>query len=286
MKNVCSVEQYYTLISKNKERLGRLKTNCVLTPVLIERYISMDRFLYEEVETGIFFFSDEDEYYQVYYYLQDGASFYFEKKNKPILLQNIYKEGKVNPFFSFLNTELERNNFILKDTLRHAVLENSDMLFLALEKSMKSITRIFGKKGFVFQNVTYDQISGLKAFMSRIEEIPFYQYPYFTDSEYMEESNAGRLSCIVDADNKIVAARHLIVVGKKAYGWGGIADEYKTLYGFAPFILYKQLIYLRENNISMCSWVKTTNIPSIQYHNRIGSTWTGQLEDEWLLDSK
>ena len=286
MENVYSVEQYYALISKNKERLGRLKTNCTLTPTLIERYISMDRFLYEEVESGIFFFSDEDFFYQAYYYLRDNISFCFEKKNKPVLLQNIYKEEKDNLFLSFFNAELERNNFILKDTLRHAVLKNSDKLFLSLEKSVKSIARIFDKKGFVFQNVTYNQISELKTFMSHIEEIPFYQYPYFTDSEYMEESNAGRLSCIVDADNKIVAARHLIVVGKKAYGWVGIADEYKTLYGFAPFILYKQLIYLRENNISMCSWVKTTNIPSIQYHNRIGSTWTGQLEDEWLLDSK
>lgn len=284
MKPVCSVEQYYSLIAERKESLGRLKTNCTLTPEAIARYIDIQRFLYEESEGGIFFFSDEETYYQTYYYLRDDIAFSFSGKEKPVLLQNIYKEGKENKFLSFLQYQLLQNHFILKDTLRHAILPDSDELLCRLEKAIKGITQVFQKKGFVYQNVMYNQLEELKEFISGIEQIPYYQIPFYTDEEYMEEADAGRLSCIVDENQKIVAARHLIVSGKKAYGWVGIEEEYKTIYGFAPYILYKQLLYLKENDITMCSWVKTTNIPSIQYHNRIGSEWTGQLEDEWILD--
>lgn len=286
MELVCNIKQYYNLIAERKAELGRIKTNCVLSSEAIERYISLNRFLYEKGESGIFFFSDEENYYQLYYYLQEGRTFSFEKKNKPVLVQNIFREGKEDKFLSFLNVQLKNNGFEYKDTLSHAVLRETNILFETLEKSVKRIERIFLKEGFVFKNVAIEQLSELKEFMLHIEEIPFYQYPYYTDEEYIEEANEGRLSCIVDKEGKIIAARHLIVAGKKAYGWVGIKKEYKALYGFAPYILYQQLIYLRKNNIVMCSWVKTTNTPSIQYHNRIGSAWSGQLEDEWLLESK
>lgn len=286
MEFVHSVEQYYDLIAARKKILGRLKTNCTLSYEMIERYISMKRFMYEECESGILFFSDEESYLQLYYYLQDGMAFDIKRKSKPILVQNIYMEGKENKFLSFLNMQLQENGFELKDTLRHAVLKDTDTLFRKLEKSANKIKCILENEKFEFKAVEINQLEELKMFMDEIEELPFYQYPYFTDEEYIEEANEGKLSCIVNKDGKIIAARHLIVSGKKAYGWVGIKNEYKGLYGLAPLILYHQLLYLRENNIAMCSWVKTTNTPSIQYHNRIGSVWTGQVEDEWLLDSK
>lgn len=284
MEFVYSVEQYYELIEVRKKELGRLKTNCTLNGEMINRYISMKRFFYEECESGLFFFSDEENYFQLYYYLQDGILFDIKRKNKPILIQNIYQEGKENKFLSFLNIQLQKNGFELKDTLRHAVLRETDKLFEKIEKSVNKIACIQKKEKLEFKDVGEEQLEELKIFMNGIEEIPFYQYPYFTDEEYLEEAKEGKLSCIVNENGKMIAARHLIVSGKKAYGWVGIDNKYKGLYGLAPLILHHQLIYLRKNNIAMCSWVKTTNVPSIQYHNRIGSVWTGQLEDEWLLE--
>lgn len=285
MKAVYSLQHYYTLIAEEKNQLGILKTNCALLPESIERYIFLGRFFYEEAQSGLLFFSDEESYYQTYYYLKEGETFCLSKKDKPVLIQNIYREGKENRFLTFLGRELSESGFVLQDTLRHAVLKDSDMLFQSLEKSVQGIERLFTKKGFVFQKVVREQLDELKFFMGTIEQIPFWQYPYYTDEEYVREADAGRLSCILNEDNRIVAARHLIISGKKAYGWVGIDEAYKAFYGFAPYILYKQLVYLRNHNITMCSWVMDTNMPSIQYHNRIGSTWTGQMEDEWLLDA-
>lgn len=285
MERVQSVEHYYALIAENKKKLGMLKTNCTLTRTAMQRLLSMERFFYREVETGIFFFSDEETYYQAYYYLQDGVPFSFVKEKKPVLLQDIHREDSNSPFLAFLNRELVKNGFVLQDTLKHGVLEETDALMNSLEKSVRGVERIFKKKGFVYQKVERQQLEELKAFMQHIDQIPYYQYPYYTDQEYMEEAEAGRLSCIVDAEGRMLAARHLITAGRKVYGWVGIAEEYKTLYGFTPLFLYTQMLYLRENHMLMCSWVKTTNQPSIQYHNRIGVVWTGQVEDEWLLEN-
>lgn len=286
MERVQSVEHYYALITENKKRLGMLKTNCTLTRQAIQRLLSMERFFFREVETGIFFFSDEEAYYQAYYYLQDGVPFVFVRENKPVLLQNIHREEQHSQFLTFLNCELIKNGFVLQDTLRHAILEETDELMHNLEKAVRSIERIFKKEGFVYQKVEREQLKELKSFMQHIDQIPYYQFPYYTDQEYIEESEEGRLACIVDAEGRILAARHLIVVGRRAYGWVGIVDEFKALYGFTPLFLYTQLRYLQEHNVVMCSWVKTTNQPSIQYHNRIGAVWTGQVEDEWLLESR
>lgn len=286
MEKVLSVEHYYALIAENKKRLGILKTNCTLARASIQRLVLLERFYYQEIETGIFFFSDEEAYYQAYYYLQDGVSFTLERKEKPVLLQNIHREESNSPFLVFLQQELVKNGFVLQDTLRHAVLEETDALMHSLEKAAKSAERIFRKKGFVYQRVEEKQLEELKSFMQGIDQIPYYQFPYYTDREYIEESEAGRLSCIVDDAGRILAARHLITAGRKVYGWVGIEEEYKALYGFTPFFLYTQMLYLREHNMLMCSWVKTTNQPSIQYHNRVGAVWTGQVEDEWLLEKR
>lgn len=285
MERVQSVEHYFALITENKKRLGMLKTNCTLTRQAIQRLLSLGRFFFREVETGIFFFSDEEAYYQAYYYLQDGVPFVFVRENKPVLLQDIHREELSSSFLVFLRQELVKNGFVLQDTLRHASLEETDELMNRLEKSVKSVKRIFEKKGFVYQKVERKQLEELKTFMLHIDQISYYQYPYYTDEEYIEEAEAGRLSCIVDAEGRMLAARHLITVGRSVYGWVGIDDEYKALYGFTPLLLYTEMLYLHENNLRMCSWVKTTNQPSIQYHNRIGAVWTGQVEDEWLLES-
>ena len=102
---------------------------------------------------------------------------------------------------------------------------------------------------------------------------------------YAEEAEAERLCCIMDPEGKIIGARHLIVSGKKAYGWVGIEEQYQVRYGAALIFLGHALEYIVKNDVQMCSWVMTTNVPSIEYHERLNTKWTGYYCDEWVLEA-
>lgn len=283
MRTVDSLERYYEIINSAKKRLGRLVTNNCLFPEAIERYIELGRFFYEEMDAGLILYSDEENFYQAYYYLKPDMEVSFEKKDKQILLQHIYIEGRKKEDVERIEAQMIASGFQKVDTLRHAVLEDAGLLLHKIENTIPRIKRVFRKAGLTYSEVKKEQLERVAAFQKTIQEIPDYQMPYFTEEEYLQEAKEGKFCCITDESGNIIAARHLIVNGKKTYGWVGVQEQYKNLYGIAIFFLFHALQYIYKNDLKMCSWVDVQNIPSIQYHEHIGSKWTGHIEDEWIL---
>lgn len=288
MRAVERLEDYYGIINSRKAELGRLGTNNYMFPRATERYIRLRRMYYDEIEQGLVFYLDEEQYYQAYYYVAENAGasdFYIGQKDKPVLLQHIYKEDAKSRLFREAEQSLQKSGFERKSTSRHAVLEQPEKIFKAVQRSMRGFQKLFDREGLVYQCVSERQLDDVMEFCAQIKEIPYYQIPYFTRDELMEEACAGRLCCITDSAGQIAAARHLIVDGQKAYGWVGVQEMYKKRYGMAAVFLYHALQYTQQNNIRMCSWVARENTDSIQYHEHIGSVWTGHLKDEWILES-
>lgn len=285
MKLVESLEEYYQIVRIAKEKCGYLATNNCLFPNSIERYIQLRRFYAENNDAGIMFYSDEEEYYQAYYYESANYDFKILPKEKPILLQNIYMQGKKKQEIIDIEKKLQKMGFVLKDRMRHAVFEGWDK-WDDFRRAAKVSQRIMIKNGFQYMPVSREQLSEVLEFAKTIKEIPYYQIPYYTKNEYGKEAEEKRFCCITDSDGKIVAVRHLIVNGKKAYGWVGVEERYKKTYGMALLFLCEALDYVHEKNIKMCSWVDEKNTVSVQYHEHIGSVWTGHLEEEWLLDKE
>lgn len=283
MQPVHSIEEYYSLINAAKARCGMLKTNSAMFPDSVQRYIDLGRMLWEESVSGIVFYTNEEAFYQAYYYVQPETPFVIEKKDKPVLIQNVYK-GEKKPWMLQVEESLRASGFAWADTLKHGVFTGYAQI-PQIRRSIKPIERIFRKEGFSYAPLKREQIPEMLAFRSTIAEIPFYQFPYFTDDELAEEAEAERLCAVTDAGGTLIAARHLIVNGKKAYGWVGVAEQYKTAYGMAMMFLGHALDYIEKHDVKMCAWVDMKNTPSLQYHERLGTEWTGHMEDEWLLES-
>lgn len=283
MKRVNSLEEYDSLIKKAKERAGRLKTNSAMFAPAIQRYISLERFLYEETEAGVVFYSDEGHFYQAYYHINPEIPFSIERKDKAILLQNIYSQEK-KPWMEWLGNSLLQSGFRIMDTMKQGVFTDYDAI-PKIQQAVRIAERVFSKAQLSYAPLRRDQIPEMLEFRKTIREVPFWQFPYFTDDEYAEEAEAERLCCIMDPEGKIIGARHLIVSGKKAYGWVGIEDQYQVRYGAALIFLGHALEYIVKNDVQMCSWVVTTNVPSIEYHERLNTKWTGYYCDEWVLEA-
>ena len=282
MRRVTSLDEYYALVKAANENIHATKTNDMLSVETLQRYVSLGRLLYELVDAGHFLFTDEGNYYQGFFHVDPKQKFAVSRKDKPVLIQNVYK-GEKKPWVMSVEENLRDSGFVLADTLKHGVFIGYDGIPKIL-RSLRGVKRIFEKEGLVFAPLRRDQIPEMLAFQKTIDEVPFYQFPYYTDDEYMEEAEAERLCCVMNAEGRIIAARHLIVNGKKTYGWVGIEDRYKIQYGIALVFLGHALDYIEKHDLKMCSWVKTTNIPSLQYHERLGTEWTGHMEDEWLME--
>lgn len=285
MERVKSLQDYYLLVRTAKERYKRLTTNNYLYPNAVERYIQLERFYVEENDAGILFFSDEETYYQAYYYVNHNAKFRIKKGDKTIVLQNIYTENAKRKEIMEIEKSLQDSGMTLKSRLRHGTFEGWDK-WKALQKAAAVSERMMEQTGLRYAPADIAHLHEVMAFAKTIREIPFYQFPYFTKEEYINEASERRLCCITDREGKVVAARHLIVSGNKTYGWVGIEEEYQKAYGMAILILCHDLDYVHSNHLKMCSWVDEKNTVSLRYHERIGTIWTGHLEDEWIMGAE
>ena len=283
MRLVESLDDYYEIIRNEKACRGKIKTNDYMFPEAVKRYVNLKRLWIEQLECGVVFLSDEERFFQGYYYIDDVNKFEIDMLEKPILVQNIYKQGRKKDYIYEMDRSLEKSGFKKEGMLRHAILENPDKVLEKLLPSEKISRRIMEKEGFKMMKVQSNQMSELLAFRDTIKEIPFYQQPFFSLDELGFDSEKGLLTCIVDASGKIQAARHLIMQGKKSYGWVGVAEKYKGVYGLALMLMVDQLKLICQKGIIMCSWVEQNNTASLQYHERLGSKWTGTIMDEWVL---
>jgi len=281
MRQITGTDEFYALINDAKARCGRLDNNCQLFPETVDRYASMGRFYAEKTDSGVVFLSDEETFYLAYCYVGKDAPLQFSEKDKPVLVQTVFR-GEKMPAVTRMEEKLADRGFVLDKVARHGEFCGFDGIPKIL-RTRRGIQRIFDSEGLKMTPVQRSQFAEIEAFKKTIPEIAFYEFPYFSEDELAEEAAEGRFLCVTDRENRIIAARHLILSGKKAYGWVGIEESYKALYGVALMFLCHALEYIQDNDIRMCSWVDEKNVASLEYHERLGTEWNGQKMDEWLL---
>ena len=281
MHRMAGADEFYALINNAKVRCGRLDNNCQLFPEAVNRLISLERFYAEETDAGVSFFSDEESYYLAYLYIAQDKPLLCAPKDKPVLAQTVFR-GEKKPSIQRMEEKLADRGFLLDKTARHGEFIGYEGI-PKIQRTRRGIQRIFDQEGLSISPVRRDQFSAVEAFRKTIPELSFYEFPFFSEDELAEEASQGRFLCVTNRDGRIIAARHLILNGKKAYGWVGVEDDYKTLYGVALMFLCHALDYIQEHDIRMCSWVDETNTASLEYHERLGTAWNGQKMDEWIL---
>lgn len=282
MQPVANTEQYYALLRNAKAR-GACHHNQYLFPQALEHDVETGRLYVEETEDGVFFFADEETFYQCTYYLKPEAERMTGKKEKPVLIEHIYRDGKKKKELDGIEQLLQKTGFAKVQTVLHAVLEHPEALYEKTKKTAERVRKLLTTLGMCYAPVDRELLEKTAAFRKTIAEIPYYQIPYFTEEAYLQEGKAGRYCCVSDSSGTVIAARHLILSGKKAYGWVGVAEPYQERYGIAVLFLHDALRLILEQQLKMCSWVDETNLPSIRYHEHIGSRWTGHRKENWLL---
>lgn len=285
MKSVASINEYLNILKDVKNKYSPIYTNCYMFKPEIERLIHQGRLSYEETEGGVVFYSDESTHYQAYYHVNISRKFEISKKEKDVLIRNIYVDGRKNGKLEEMEARISETGFVLEDRMGQiegkpeTILEN-------IKRPYRISNRFLTAEGFQLTTASKDMLDEIRKMQLEIEEIPYYQFSYYSDEELMEEIAQGHLMCILSPEQEICAVRHFFIEGTGIYGWVAVKEAYKKKYGMAVVFSEYMLNYAVEHGLKPMGWITDTNSASIQYHTKIGYHWTGRYMDEWLLKTE
>lgn len=285
MKKIATMDEYIQLLKDIKKKYSPIFTNCYMFKSEISRLITQNRFYYEEIEGGGIFYADELTHYQAYYHVNIDCKIHFNKKEKDIVIKNIYLDGRKPEKIKRIEQKIAQTGFELVD--RMGQIEGDPKVILQnIERPFRISERILKQEGFQLTPAKKEMLNEIRDMQLQINEIPYYQFSYYSDEELIDEADQGHLVCILNPNDEICAVRHFFIEGSGIYGWIAIKEPYKKKYGMAIVFSEYTLRYAMEHDLKVLGWITDTNSVSIQYHHKIGYHWTGRYADEWLLRTK
>lgn len=280
MKQVSSLEEYQFLVKKNKTEKKAKKTNCLLFPDAIQRYISNERFYCEEQKAGIFFFADEGRYYQAWFYLNPEVPAEKRKWEKPVLIQHYYTE-KNRDRDQDAYSQLENAGFRHMDTMQHFIVDD--------EKAVRKIRplaryaeKILTENGFSYRPPEDSELPLVDELIDMTPEIPFYLMNWYNEEELREMREEGRFTGIFSKSGELCAAQQFFVAGNILNGWVVVKKDYRETYGMSVFLKEKVCDYAIEHHCVHSGWIDLNNTVSRRYHQNVGFEAVDRYLDNWV----
>lgn len=109
MEKLESWEKYKELLMEVKQRGVTQFTNNYLDVDAVKRYIGLGRMEYE-LDGGLYLYTDEGSFYRLYIQCGEG-SIKSQKRDKPVLVRNVYREGNKNAAQQEVEEQLRRQGF-------------------------------------------------------------------------------------------------------------------------------------------------------------------------------
>lgn len=281
MEHVSNLEEYQSLVKKNKTEKKAKKTNCLLFPDAIQRYIDHGRFFYEEQEAGIFFFADEDRYYQAWFYLNPEIPVAKQKWDKPVLIQHYYTDRNRDRDQDAY-AQLEAAGFQHMDTMQHLTITD-------VEKATKKVLplaqysgRMLKEDGFIYRAPEDAELPLVDQLLESTPEIPFYLLNWYSKEELRTMRDEGKFMGIFSKTGELCAAAMFTVFRNVVNGWVVVKKEYREPYGTSIFLKQFGLKYAIENQWVLSAWIDLKNVASRRYHQSVGYEADDRYLDNWV----
>lgn len=93
MERIDHLEDYKTLLKENRQRIGKVQSNCMLMAGDMARYIEEGRLFYDTLEEGLIIRIDEGIRENLYYFLRPDAPFPVLERGKSLLIEELDNRG-------------------------------------------------------------------------------------------------------------------------------------------------------------------------------------------------
>lgn len=286
MERLRSLDEYKSLLSSYRQAYLRGYSNNYLSTDMVIRYINLKRIYFEtDGKETLFFYTDEETYYRLYIMAGQNAEIAVNRKDKPVMLRNIYREGKKSETLLRLEGGLEKQGFLLDDRTVQILakpLEKKEDIQRKYDKASAFLDR-FGIKISYAERKDIEQIMNLRKQEPLLKD---YHFAYETESEILDAVEKGYYRCAYNHLGEVCAVQNYTIAnGTLQGGWLAVKEEYKVRYGIGSAMAYHSFLYAIEHGISnYYGWVARDNEKSMKYHQAIGYEIGDKWADEWLLD--
>lgn len=276
-----NIEEYSKLTLQLYDRNILVETNSSLFSGKLNKLIKEGRVFYDIVDEGILFYIDEKRYYDLCYYLNVDKDWNISRKEKDLVVKNVYVEGEKSDRLKQLEEKIKMKGFFLSDRLVQVEGELS-VIERKLEKPYYNANKLMLRNGFSVVEPDEGLIPQIRELEKNIKSVPIYQIPYFSDEEILTLGKEKRIICIVN-DKKELCAIKTVTEEKSSNCYVAVKEEYQQMYGLAIVLIWYQMCYVEENNLKWTGWMEETNNESIKFHMNLGYRWSGKYMEEWVL---
>lgn len=286
MERLKNIEDYKALLREYKTVCRRGYTNNFLNTELIKRYLDLQRIYYIAIQDALIFITDEEKYYRLHVSVSPQVNILDVKNmDKPLLVRNIFKEGKKTKELLSFEKVLKETGFHIYDESVQIVaypLNLKEDIRKKYEKAAAFLARTGIHIGYAENEYNLKEIQLLRQEESVLKD---YHFTYENEDEILDNMKKGYYRCAFDSSGTVCAAQQFSVENGTVQGnWLAVKEEYKVRYGIGTAMAYHSFLYACERELpTYFGWVVRDNEKSIKYHQSIGYEVTDKYADEWLL---
>ncbi|MCE5257638.1 MAG: GNAT family N-acetyltransferase [Chloroflexi bacterium] len=285
LERVVDLQHFSALVQQVKRQHPAVRSNCYLLPEAITRCAGQGRLYYERLESGSAFLCAEGSYYHLYYYVEGDRPFCYNPKDKPVIIETVYKAAERQANQSEPFSQWTANGFVLHKTSRQFMLNPLPAREQLAEQLAQAKARLHDA-GFELATAGAAQLTEVQALWAGALD-PF-DFTYLSDEELRCELDQGRVSCVADACGSLCAVL-LIIFERGASNCRHLVTgaAYRRSVGMGTALVLDWLVKAAAQGKSKClAWIDQTNIPSLNLFAKLGFQATGRLSDQLLLAQK
>ena len=130
MKKILELDQYWDLLNKYQEKIPDMVYNHMMLPGEAAPHIDEGKLYYEEQKDGIVFSVKERDFCKLYFYISEESDIDLPEKDRPQLIECIYREEKEDSHTQKLRKKTEAAGFCpyVKNIRIRAEIKEKDLI--------------------------------------------------------------------------------------------------------------------------------------------------------------
>lgn len=271
MELVKDFAHFSKLISLEKSKNGRTKTNCYFFPDYITKTTAEEKLYFERTSNGLFFLKHEIDFYLLFYYISDQLDDkldiqFLNKIEEPVQINIIYSQISNNEKVQSDVYFWSKQNFYLRNNFKRMILKND----LCINENR------INNPQYLIRFVNQSEIDKLLILWKN--SLDLLSNPLPNEGELISSIINQEIICILDTNKNIIAALQCRKEGS-FFEISRVAVDYRfRRQGLAYTLMVKSI--QSKNNYFL--WVAEDNFSAIMLYEQLGFMFDGKITKQFL----
>ncbi len=276
MEKVKSYQEFGEKVKEFKKN-GKPRSNCYFLPDEVRNMTARETLYLEESEDCLLYFVRETNCYRLYYYLREGGQPVMEKKDMPVFLDFVYREGEEEKEETLVHFWEQRGFQVYKRYRRMECL-GENFISPADKEEMQ--------KKYPLQNLKPGHYEECIALWKRC--LDEYSTILPDKEEFDKACEKGQIMGVLLSDGSVGAVNRGIFKGRTAFMQHLSVSPKLRGIGMGRTLSYASIdaMFTDRGAEKVNFWVDEKNVHAIGIYERMGFVNDGMISGQLKLDEK